>query len=74
MIRKCKKCDWLTANDTYSICHACGGDLQKFDIAFPKLCLTKHSLDAGDSAASQALSPLSDESTPEVNLAATQRK
>ena len=30
--------------------------------------------DAGDSAASQTLSPQSGESTPEVNLAATQRK
>jgi hypothetical protein len=36
--------------------------------------LTKRAPDAGDSAASQALSPLSGESTPEVVPAATQRR
>lgn len=35
---------------------------------------TKRVPDAGDSAASQALSPQSGESTPEVNPAATQRR
>jgi hypothetical protein len=36
--------------------------------------LTKRAPDAGDSAASQALSPQSGESTPEVDPAATQRR
>ncbi len=36
--------------------------------------LTKRVPDAGDSAASPALSPQSGESTPEVNPAATQRR
>jgi len=36
--------------------------------------LTKRAPDAGESGASQALSPQSGESTPEVNPAATQRR
>ena len=31
-LRKCKQCDWLTVNDTYSLCHACWGELELYEV------------------------------------------
>ena len=45
MIRKCKKCDWITENDTYSLCHACGGELQEWQLPKLKIRPTKRAPD-----------------------------
>jgi len=64
MIKKCKQCDWLTANNTYTICHACGGELQEFDITSPKLRLTKYAPDVAPVTSAEPDSGL--ESVPAV--------
>ena len=45
VIRKCKQCDWLTTNYTYSLCHACGGELQEWKLPKLKIRPTKRASD-----------------------------
>lgn len=63
VLRKCKKCDWLAANDTYSLCHACGGELQEYELPQLKIRPTPFAPDKSGLILAQA-EPAKEVSSP----------
>jgi len=64
----------VVRNNIHTVTGGLLRDLEASGFSVHKRLLTSRAPDAGDSAASQTLSPQSGESTPEVDPAATQRR
>ncbi len=64
----------VVRNNIHTVTGGLLRDLEASGFSVHKRLLTSRTPDAGDSAASQTLSPQSGESTPEVDPAATQRR